>query len=92
MSLKETQGNVNYFVFEHNHQYQQVQFKFYDAVESLNPQNIMVNYDKLYGDLWYMYFVKTLSVVFTSTAKISTVLNLNYCILLKYIYYTFEYI
>lgn len=38
MSLKETQGNVNYFVFEHNHQYQQVQFKFYDAVESLNPQ------------------------------------------------------
>lgn len=41
MSLKETQGNVNYFVFEHNHQYQQVQFKFYDAVESLNPQNIM---------------------------------------------------
>lgn len=64
MSLKETQGNVNYFVFEHNHQYQQVQFKFYDAVESLNPQNIMVNYDKLYGDLWYMYFVKTLSVAF----------------------------
>ncbi|XP_061196986.1 ribosome quality control complex subunit TCF25-like [Saccostrea echinata] len=41
MSLKETQGNVNYFVYEHNHQYQQVQFQFYDAVESLNPQNIM---------------------------------------------------
>lgn len=75
MSLKETQGNVNYFVFEHNHQYQQVQFKFYDAVESLNPQNIMVKYDKLYGDLWYMYFVKTLSVVFTSTAKISNCLE-----------------
>lgn len=44
MSLKETRGNLNFFVFEHNHQYQQVQFKFYDAVESLNPQNIMVKY------------------------------------------------
>lgn len=64
MSLRETCGNLNYFVFEHNHQYQQVQFKFYDAVESLNPQNIMVKYDILYGDLQYMYFVKTLSVDF----------------------------
>lgn len=42
MSLTETRGNVVYFIYEHNHQYQQVQFKFYDAVESLNPQNIMV--------------------------------------------------
>ena len=47
MSLKETQGNIHFFVYEHNQQYQQVQFTFYDAVESLNPQNIMVNCDKL---------------------------------------------
>lgn len=40
MSLKETKNGCQYFVFEHNHQYQQIQFQFYDAVESLNPQNI----------------------------------------------------
>ncbi|GAB1598010.1 transcription factor 25-like [Argonauta hians] len=33
-------GGNQMFTFEHNHQYQQVQFKFYDAVESLNTNNI----------------------------------------------------
>ncbi|KAK3085888.1 hypothetical protein FSP39_010034 [Pinctada imbricata] len=41
MTHLETANNgLQYFTYEHNHQYQQVQFQFYDAVESLNPQNI----------------------------------------------------
>ncbi|XP_045193322.2 transcription factor 25-like [Mercenaria mercenaria] len=40
MRLKETKDGCQYFLFEHNQQYQKVQFEFYDAVESLNPQNI----------------------------------------------------
>ena len=31
------------FTFEHNSHYQQGQFEFWDAVESLNPQNIVVS-------------------------------------------------
>ncbi|KAL3859671.1 hypothetical protein ACJMK2_009879 [Sinanodonta woodiana] len=40
MRQTESKGNDLYFVFEHSPQYQQVQLRFYDAVESLNPQNI----------------------------------------------------
>ncbi|XP_060074538.1 ribosome quality control complex subunit TCF25-like [Ylistrum balloti] len=40
MSLLETRGGCQYFTFEHSQNYQDVEFKFYDAVESLNPQNI----------------------------------------------------
>lgn len=40
MSLKETKNGHKYFAYEHSSQYQQVQFKFYEAVESLDPQNI----------------------------------------------------
>lgn len=43
MQLKETKSGCQYFVFEHSHSYQKVQFQFYDAVESLNPQNIGVS-------------------------------------------------
>ncbi|KAK3597518.1 hypothetical protein CHS0354_018110 [Potamilus streckersoni] len=40
MRQTESKGNDLYFVFEHSPQYQEVQIRFYDAVESLNPQNI----------------------------------------------------
>ncbi|XP_014777953.1 transcription factor 25 [Octopus bimaculoides] len=42
MSLVKTadDGSQQMFTFEHNHQYQEIQFKFYDAVESLNTNTI----------------------------------------------------
>ncbi|KAL4234568.1 Transcription factor 25 [Mactra antiquata] len=40
MSLKETKDGCQYFLYEHSQQYQKIQIQFYDAVESLNPQNI----------------------------------------------------
>lgn len=45
MSLDDTMNsasNVQYFVYEHGPSYRQVQLKFLDAVESLDPQNIIV--------------------------------------------------
>jgi hypothetical protein len=42
MTLKETINGVQYFIIEHSKDYQNVQFQFYEAVESLNPQNIAV--------------------------------------------------
>ena len=42
MKLLESQRGNHYFTFEHNRQYQQVQFDFLDAVESFNPDNIVV--------------------------------------------------
>ena len=45
MSLKETKNGYQYFNYEHSNQYQQVQFQFYDAVESLDPNNIGVGCD-----------------------------------------------
>ena len=42
MQLKETKNGCQYFVFEHSHSYQKIQLQFYEAVESLNPQNIGV--------------------------------------------------
>ncbi|XP_078042156.1 nuclear localized protein 1 isoform X1 [Augochlora pura] len=44
MSLDHTMtatGNVQYFVYEHGPSYRQVQLKFLEAVESLNPENIV---------------------------------------------------
>lgn len=41
MNLVETKQNQHYFKFEHSHHYQQIQFQFMDAVESLNPDNIV---------------------------------------------------
>lgn len=40
MSLKENRNGNQYFQYEHSKEYQNVQFQFYEAVESLNPQNI----------------------------------------------------
>ncbi|KAE8608554.1 hypothetical protein XENTR_v10011531 [Xenopus tropicalis] len=42
MSLTETKRGVQYFTFEHQRDYQHVQFKFLDAVESMDPNNIVL--------------------------------------------------
>ena len=44
MDLLGTEKGLTYFTFTHNKSYQELQFKFYEAVESLQPQNIMVSY------------------------------------------------
>ncbi|XP_041844813.1 transcription factor 25 [Melanotaenia boesemani] len=41
MSLLESKDGIQYFTFEHSRDYQQVQFKFLDAVESMDPNNIV---------------------------------------------------
>lgn len=41
MSLVKSENGVHYFTYEHSVNYQQVQLKFLDAVESLNPDNIV---------------------------------------------------
>ncbi|XP_077570103.1 ribosome quality control complex subunit TCF25 [Stigmatopora nigra] len=41
MTLLESKDGIQYFTFEHSRDYQQVQFKFLDAVESLDPNNIV---------------------------------------------------
>ncbi|KAM6253065.1 ribosome quality control complex subunit TCF25 isoform 2-T3 [Porphyrio hochstetteri] len=41
MQLLDTRRGVQYFTFKHHREYQQVQFKFLDAVESLDPNNIV---------------------------------------------------
>lgn len=43
MSLLESKDGLHVFAFEHSRDYQQVQFKFFDAVESMDPNNIVVN-------------------------------------------------
>ncbi|XP_051513292.1 transcription factor 25 isoform X1 [Myxocyprinus asiaticus] len=42
MSLVESNDCLQHFTFEHSRDYQQVQFKFFDAVESMDPNNIVV--------------------------------------------------
>ncbi|XP_064168016.1 transcription factor 25 isoform X1 [Anguilla rostrata] len=41
MSLLESREGLQHFTFEHNRDYQHVQFKFLDAVESMDPSNIV---------------------------------------------------
>ncbi|KAK4877302.1 hypothetical protein RN001_009808 [Aquatica leii] len=42
MSLQETKpGGIHYFTYEHSQNYRQMQMKFLEAVESLNPDNIV---------------------------------------------------
>ncbi|KAK5642561.1 hypothetical protein RI129_008728 [Pyrocoelia pectoralis] len=42
MSLQETKpGGIHYFAYEHSQTYRQIQTKFLEAVESLNPDNIV---------------------------------------------------
>lgn len=42
MTLLESKDGIHYFTFEHSRDYQHVQFKFLDAVESMDPNNIVV--------------------------------------------------
>lgn len=49
MSLLDNRPNCQMFTLEHNHQYQQTEFKFLEAVESLNPQNIAVSQQASWG-------------------------------------------
>ncbi|XP_029820444.1 transcription factor 25 [Manacus vitellinus] len=42
MRLLDTRRGVQHFTFEHHREYQQVQFKFLDAVESMDPNNIVL--------------------------------------------------
>ncbi|XP_041878762.1 transcription factor 25 [Corvus kubaryi] len=42
MQLLDTWRGVQHFTFEHHREYQQVQFKFLDAVESMDPNNIVL--------------------------------------------------
>ncbi len=46
MSLLQSKDGVQYFTFEHSRDYQQIQFKFLDAVESMDPNNIVVKKKK----------------------------------------------
>uniref|UniRef100_A0A667YMA4 Transcription factor 25 (basic helix-loop-helix) n=1 Tax=Myripristis murdjan TaxID=586833 RepID=A0A667YMA4_9TELE len=41
MTLLQSKDGLQYFTFEHSRDYQQVQFKFLDAVESMDPNNIV---------------------------------------------------
>ncbi|XP_058701768.1 ribosome quality control complex subunit TCF25 isoform X2 [Poecile atricapillus] len=42
MQLLDTRRGMQHFTFEHHREYQQVQFKFLDAVESMDPNNIVL--------------------------------------------------
>ncbi|RXN18054.1 transcription factor 25 [Labeo rohita] len=42
MALVESKDGIQHFTFEHNRDYQQVQFKFFEAVESMDPNNFVV--------------------------------------------------
>lgn len=42
MTLLQSKDGIQFFTFEHGRDYQQVQFKFLDAVESMDPNNIVV--------------------------------------------------
>ncbi|KAH0619715.1 hypothetical protein JD844_000653 [Phrynosoma platyrhinos] len=42
MALLETKRGIQHFAFEHHREYQQVQFKFLDAVESMDPNNLVL--------------------------------------------------
>nr|CAG4648156.1 EOG090X0BCY [Moina brachiata]SVE93198.1 EOG090X0BCY [Moina brachiata] len=41
MSLDQTKDGCFYFKYEHNKEYRQIQYSFWDAVSSLNPANIV---------------------------------------------------
>ncbi|XP_020643959.3 ribosome quality control complex subunit TCF25 [Pogona vitticeps] len=42
MALLDSKRGVQHFAFEHHRDYQQVQFKFLDAVESMDPNNLVL--------------------------------------------------
>lgn len=42
MALLQSKDGTQHFTFEHSRDYQQIQFKFLDAVKSMDPNNIVV--------------------------------------------------
>lgn len=52
MVLVESTSNYNLFKFQHNLAYQQAQFKFLEAVDSMNPDNILVSLKCGFGDIF----------------------------------------
>lgn len=54
---------MQYFTFEHHREYQQVQFKFLDAVESMDPNNIVVCCEIGLPVLLPLAFLQPLSLV-----------------------------
>uniref|UniRef100_A0A8C8FMW2 Transcription factor 25 (basic helix-loop-helix) n=1 Tax=Oncorhynchus tshawytscha TaxID=74940 RepID=A0A8C8FMW2_ONCTS len=51
MTLLESRDGLQYFTFEHSRDYQQIQFKFLDSVESMDPNNIVVRLHPRYFHL-----------------------------------------
>ena len=43
MNLVETKADGQYFTFEHSHHYKKIQHTFWEAVDSMNPQNVAVS-------------------------------------------------
>ena len=43
MQLVEVKNGCSYFVFQHSSEYQKVQFSFWDAVETYDPNSIAVS-------------------------------------------------
>ena len=58
MSLVKSENGVHYFTYEHSVNYQQVQLKFLEAVESLNPDNIVVSFGVI-GINYHLCITKT---------------------------------
>lgn len=52
MTLLQSKDGLQHFAFEHSRDYQQVQFKFLDAVESMDPNNIVVTSSSYAVDVW----------------------------------------
>lgn len=42
MQLVDTKGGVQYFTFEHHRKYQEVQLKFLENVETMDPNSVVV--------------------------------------------------
>jgi SAM-dependent MidA family methyltransferase len=76
-------GNLNhdcaYFKYEHNTSYQQIQKRFLEAVESLNPDNIVVSSHSENMSICYIGF----EVLNTMAVKSSVFWNVTLCTLVK---------
>lgn len=79
MSLVESKDGLQHFTFEHNRDYQQVQFKFFDAVESMDPNNIVVIvvfFGCIYS-YWRLTTFYVMSLFLFFTVFIQVLLQLN---------------
>lgn len=67
MKFVESRNGVNYFAYEHSLNYQQVQMKFLEAVESLNPDNIVVRF---YIHNWLTDYIYSLKLKITEKVSV----------------------